>query len=114
VRDILFVAGEVSGDLHGAGVAAALRAANAPFNLTGVGGDAMRDAGVRLIEHTEQLAVMGFIEPIKRLPRLYRLRRGRSRVDDFSTRRCGLGPERRWSVSMHSQRSPSRLPRQVL
>jgi lipid-A-disaccharide synthase len=75
VRDILFVAGEVSGDLHGAGVAAALRAANAAFNLTGVGGDAMRDAGVRLIEHTEQLAVMGFIEPIKRLPRLYRLRR---------------------------------------
>jgi lipid-A-disaccharide synthase len=75
VRDILFVAGEVSGDLHGAGVARALRAAHAPFNLTGVGGDAMREAGVQLIEHTEQLAVMGFIEPLKRLPHLYRLRR---------------------------------------
>lgn len=75
MREIVFVAGEVSGDLHGAGVARALRSAGAPFALTGIGGDAMREAGVQLIEHTEHLAVMGFIEPLKRLPRLYRLRR---------------------------------------
>jgi lipid-A-disaccharide synthase len=75
VREILFVAGEVSGDLHAAGVARALRAVDAPFALTGVGGDAMRDAGVELIEHTEHLAVMGFVEPLKHVPRFYRLRR---------------------------------------
>jgi lipid-A-disaccharide synthase len=75
VREILFVAGEVSGDLHAAGVARALRAVGAPFALTGVGGDAMRDAGVELIEHTEHLAVMGFVEPLKHVPRFYRLRR---------------------------------------
>jgi lipid-A-disaccharide synthase len=75
VREILFVAGEVSGDLHAAGVARTLRAAGAPFALTGVGGDAMRDAGVELIEHTERLAVMGFIEPLKHVPHFYRLRR---------------------------------------
>lgn len=75
MREILFVAGEVSGDLHAAAVARALRSANAPFALVGVGGDAMRDAGVELIEHTVSAAVMGFIAPIRHLPRLARLRR---------------------------------------
>ena len=75
VREILFVAGEVSGDLHAAAVARALRGSGAPFTLVGVGGDAMRDAGVELIEHTVSSAVMGFIAPIRHLPRLARLRR---------------------------------------
>ena len=75
MREILFVAGEVSGDQHAAAVARALRSAGAPFALVGVGGDAMRDAGVDLIEHTVSAAVMGFIAPIRHLPRLARLRR---------------------------------------
>ena len=74
VREILFVAGEVSGDQHAAGVARELRASNVPFALAGVGGDMMRDAGVELIEHSGKLAVMGFIEPLKRLPHFRRLR----------------------------------------
>jgi lipid-A-disaccharide synthase len=75
VREILFVAGEVSGDLHAAAVARALTRARAPFSLVGVGGDAMRDAGVALLEHTASLAVMGFIEPVRHIPRFIRLRR---------------------------------------
>jgi lipid-A-disaccharide synthase len=74
VREILFVAGEVSGDQHAAGVAREIRASNAPFALAGVGGDMMRAAGVELIEHSGKLAVMGFIEPLKRLPHFRRLR----------------------------------------
>jgi lipid-A-disaccharide synthase len=73
VREILFVTGEASGDLHGAGVARALTEAGAPYRLTGVGGDGMRAAGVELIAHTRSLAVMGFIEPLKLVPRFYRL-----------------------------------------
>jgi lipid-A-disaccharide synthase len=75
VREILFVAGEVSGDQHAAAVARALAARGAPFELVGIGGNAMREAGVKLLEHNEKLAVMGFVEPLKVLPRLYRLRR---------------------------------------
>lgn len=75
MREILFVAGEVSGDQHAAAVARELRASGAPYRLAGVGGDAMRDAGVELIEHNATLAVMGFIEPLKVLRRLGRLRR---------------------------------------
>ncbi|MEP6621018.1 MAG: lipid-A-disaccharide synthase [bacterium] len=75
MREILFVAGETSGDQHAAGVAREIRASGAPYILTGVGGDRMQEAGVELLEHSEKLAVMGFIEPLKRAPRFLRLRR---------------------------------------
>jgi lipid-A-disaccharide synthase len=73
VREILFVAGEASGDLHAAGVARALVEMGAPFTLTGIGGDRMRDAGVQLLAHVEKLAVMGFVEVLKHVPLHYRL-----------------------------------------
>jgi len=73
VREILFVAGEASGDLHGAGVARALGEMGAPYSLVGIGGDAMRDAGVQLVAHVEKLAVMGFVEVLKHVPLHYRL-----------------------------------------
>lgn len=75
MRDILFVAGEASGDLHAAGVASELRARNAPFHLVGIGGDAMRAAGVALVEHVEQLAVMGFVEVLRHIPKHWALLR---------------------------------------
>jgi lipid-A-disaccharide synthase len=75
VREILFVAGEASGDLHAAGVARALTARGAPFRLTGIGGNEMQAAGVELIEHAERLAVMGFVEVLKHIPLHYRLAR---------------------------------------
>jgi lipid-A-disaccharide synthase len=69
VREILFVAGEASGDSHAAGVARALVARRMPYRLTGIGGDKMREAGVELIEHTSKLAVMGFVEVLETIPR---------------------------------------------
>lgn len=73
MRDILFVAGEVSGDSHAAGVARELSARRVPFRLTGIGGDEMRAAGVELIEHVEQLAVMGFVEVLRHVPKHWSL-----------------------------------------
>jgi lipid-A-disaccharide synthase len=73
VREIVFVAGEVSGDLHAAGVARELKARGAPYRLVGIGGDRMRDAGVELIEHSAHLAVMGFVEVIGTLRRHWAL-----------------------------------------
>jgi lipid-A-disaccharide synthase len=69
VREILFVAGEASGDLHAAGVARELMSRGAPFQLTGIGGDLMKAAGVDLIEHTSNLAVMGFVEVLGYIPK---------------------------------------------
>jgi lipid-A-disaccharide synthase len=82
VREILIVAGEVSGDLHAAGVARELKARKAPFTLTGIGGDEMRSAGVELVEHVEKLAVMGFIEVLEHIPRHWLLLRELTRRID--------------------------------
>jgi lipid-A-disaccharide synthase len=82
VREILFVAGEVSGDSHAAAVARELKARSVPYALTGIGGEEMRAAGVELIEHVEKLAVMGFIEVLQHVPRHWALlRQLKQRID---------------------------------
>jgi lipid-A-disaccharide synthase len=73
VREILFVAGESSGDAHAAGVARQLIASGVPYKLVGIGGDQMQAAGVELIEHTRRLAVMGFVEVLETIPRHWAL-----------------------------------------
>lgn len=75
MREILFVAGEASGDMHAAAVARALVARGAPFGLVGVGGDRMRDAGVELIEHASRLTVIGFSGVLRQVPTLWSLLR---------------------------------------
>jgi lipid-A-disaccharide synthase len=72
-------AGEPSGDLHGARVAEALLERFPDAELTGLGGDRMRAAGVELLAHVDQLAVMGFVEVARHLPYFIRLMR---RVQD--------------------------------
>jgi lipid-A-disaccharide synthase len=86
VREILFVAGETSGDLHAAGVAAAIRRREPDRPMAGVGGSRMREAGVTLIEDVERMAVMGFVEVIRHIPRHWFLLRDlRQRLDRKQT-----------------------------
>jgi lipid-A-disaccharide synthase len=75
VREVLIVAGEASGDLHASGVARELKRRGAPYHLAGIGGDQMREAGVELLEHADNLAVMGFVEVLRHLPRHWALLR---------------------------------------
>jgi lipid-A-disaccharide synthase len=65
----MFCVGEASGDLHAAGVAAALGRLRPDLHMVGVGGDRMAAAGVELVEHAERLAVMGFVEVLKHVPK---------------------------------------------
>jgi lipid-A-disaccharide synthase len=67
------VAGEASGDLHGEGLARALRTKAPKAELVGWGGDKMESAGVRLLERYESLSVMGFTQVLAALPRIWRL-----------------------------------------
>jgi lipid-A-disaccharide synthase len=75
VREILIVAGEASGDLHGGGVAEQLRALAPARRLVGIGGARMEAAGVELIENVDKLAVMGFVEVLKHVPQHWALLR---------------------------------------
>jgi len=75
VRDILFVAGEPSGDLHASGVARELGARGAPFRRRGVGGDLMQAAGVHIDEHIRDLAVLGLVEVLRHVPKHWRMLR---------------------------------------
>ncbi|MFC1661619.1 lipid-A-disaccharide synthase, partial [Gemmatimonadota bacterium] len=70
---ILLLAGEASGDLHGAGVARALLERWPDASLRGFGGDRMREAGVELLAGLDDLAVMGFVEVLRHLPFFWRL-----------------------------------------
>ena len=73
MREILFVAGEPSGDLHASAVARELGARGAPFLLRGIGGDLMQAAGVQLDEHIRDLAVLGVVEIVRHIPKHWRM-----------------------------------------
>ena len=73
------VAGEASGDLLGAALINALRAVTADIEFVGLAGERMRAAGCEALGSCEELAVMGLVEPLRHLPRLWRLRRNLER-----------------------------------
>ena len=67
---IMIIAGELSGDMHGAGVVRELKRRNPACEIYGIGGDKMQAAGMDLIYHIRELSVMGFWEVIQHLPLL--------------------------------------------
>ena len=69
---IMISAGEASGDRLGAGLARALTRLQPGVELFGMGGDEMGDAGVRLMGHAADVAVVGFVEVIRHLPTIRR------------------------------------------
>lgn len=72
---VALVAGEASGDLLGADLIEQLRVRWPGAEFVGVGGPAMRGAGMETWFEASELAVMGLSEVLQHLPRLLRLRR---------------------------------------
>jgi len=66
------VAGERSGDLHGAELASALREELGQIEIFGCGGDAMRQAGVDTVADLRDFAMVGITEVVSGLPRARR------------------------------------------
>src|SRR5574342_121918 len=69
-RKVLLVAGEASGDLHGAGLVTALRRSDPAIEVWGVGGERLRQAGMHILVDTAAVATMGFVETFGTLGRL--------------------------------------------
>jgi lipid-A-disaccharide synthase len=66
------VAGERSGDLHGAELATALRAVVGDVEIFGCGGQAMRQAGVETVADLRDFAMVGISEVVTGLPKARR------------------------------------------
>jgi lipid-A-disaccharide synthase len=82
VREILFVVGEASGDLHAGKVAEEIAHRRPDIPMAGIGGGFMRRAGVTVLEDVERLAVMGFVEVLAHVPKHWQLLRMlRSRIE---------------------------------
>jgi lipid-A-disaccharide synthase len=62
---LMVVAGEVSGDMHAAQLVRALRRRRPDLEIFGTGGDEMRKAGVEILYHVRDLAVVGFVEVVR-------------------------------------------------
>jgi lipid-A-disaccharide synthase len=64
MKRILMVAGEASGDLHGARLADEIFRRDRGIEIFGIGGPAMRKAGVKLIDDVGRLGVVGIVEVV--------------------------------------------------
>ena len=75
-RRILMVAGEASGDLHGADLAAQIFARAPACELFGIAGERMRASGVRALVKVEEIAGLGVVELASTIGRTRSLRCG--------------------------------------
>jgi lipid-A-disaccharide synthase len=77
---LLIVAGEASSDHHAADVLHALRAECSDVAAFGVGGPALRAAGLDLVADARELAVVGLAEVLPRVPRILGILRDLTRA----------------------------------
>ena len=68
--ELLMVAGEASGDLHGARLLAELRRLVPGLRAFGLGGAELRAAGLEAVADSSEVAVVGVVEVLKVLPRV--------------------------------------------
>jgi lipid-A-disaccharide synthase len=65
---VAIIAGEASGDQHGAKLVEAMRKRNSALFFCGIGGPALRQAGVRILVDASELTVVGITEVFSKLP----------------------------------------------
>lgn len=61
------IAGEASGDLHASNLVRELKKKDPEAEVRGWGGDLMRDAGVSIVRHYKDTAIMGFVNVLRKL-----------------------------------------------
>ncbi|MDQ5984386.1 MAG: Lipid-A-disaccharide synthase [Syntrophus sp. SKADARSKE-3] len=66
-KRIMIVAGEASGDLHGAHLVRAMLEHDPSLTFYGVGGKRLEEAGVTLVAHAADMAVVGLTEVVSKL-----------------------------------------------
>ncbi len=69
---VMIIAGEASGDIHGSNLVRAMHEKNEALFFCGIGGQALKHAGVRVLVDAEELAVVGISEVFLKLPAIFR------------------------------------------
>ena len=72
-KTMFIIAGEESGDIHGAKLVQEIKKLNPAIKFIGHGGNKMKAAGVDIIEHISKLSFVGFTEVLKHLPFIRRV-----------------------------------------
>jgi lipid-A-disaccharide synthase len=85
---ILIVAGEVSGDLHAAGLISELKKIKPEMEFFGIGGSQMQTQGVKILYHTDQMAFLGFWEVLRHLGFIRKVRQ--SLLEEIGRHSCRL------------------------
>ena len=65
---VAIIAGEASGDQHGAKLVKAMQKKNPALFFCGIGGPALKQAGVRIVVDASELTVVGITEVLSKLP----------------------------------------------
>lgn len=72
---LLIIAGEASGDMHGANLIEELKILNPKLQFYGIGGDRMIGSGLNTIYHIKKMAFLGFVEVLRHLPFIKKVQR---------------------------------------
>lgn len=77
---VFISAGEASGDLHAAALTRAILQQEPTAQVFGMGGDALAAAGGEVVFNYKDYSVMGFVEVLQALPRLFGLKKAFRRL----------------------------------
>jgi len=67
-NNLMIIAGEISGDLHGSALIRSLFEKEKSLKIFGIGGDKMIEAGMNIQFHIKDMAFLGFAEVVKHIP----------------------------------------------
>ena len=74
MNKVLIIAGEVSGDHHGAALVKELKNINSNISFFGIGGDEIKKEGMNILFHIEEMAFLGVGEVIRHLPFIWKVK----------------------------------------
>jgi lipid-A-disaccharide synthase len=72
-KTIMIVAGEASGDMHGANLVREMLRIDPALNFYGIGGKKLREEGVKLLANASDMAVVGLTEVISKLGSIFKI-----------------------------------------